>query len=403
MSFSSHIKTALIAISRNRLRSFLATLAILIGVSSVIVMLAIGQASQKKLQEIIGEIGTTALYIIPGTVTKGGITQYALISTLTPQDAKAIQHDCPDVSYVSPEDQSVQHVVYGTQNWTTMIQGVGADYFKIGEHKLQSGRLFTPEEVRRGDEVCILGQTVAKNLFGDQNPIGQTIRIKHTPFRVIGVMVPKGEIFGQDEDDMILAPYTTVMERITGDTRLNWITVAARSPQVEKEAEKEIESLIHQRHHIAPWQQDDFFIRSPQQFMKVLIESSAVVEVLLAAAASISLLVGGIGIMNTMISSVVERTREIGIRMAVGARQQDILLQFLVEAVVLSVGGGLMGLLLGLIISLGVDIVLRVPFSISPNAVFIAFLFSALVGIFFGYYPAKRASAMNPIEALRFE
>jgi putative ABC transport system permease protein len=404
MNFFSYFRLALLAISRNRMRSFLTTLGILIGVAAVITMIAIGQGSQQKVQSLIENLGTNAIFILPGTSTQGGVRVYSAITSLTVGDAKAIKKDCPAVSLVSPQDQTTALCAYGNQNWTTIIEGVGADYFSIRNEKLAVGRAFTSDEARTGALVCDIGQTVATNLFGDENPVGQTIRIKETPFRVIGVLAPKGEnLFGQDQDDVILAPYATVMHRLTGNTHLHMILAGAVSKNAVNQAQEQITTLLRQRHHLAPWQQDDFMIRNPGEMLRTLDETAKVMELLLGAAAGISLLVGGIGIMNIMLVSVTERTHEIGIRMAVGAAEADVLLQFLIEAFVLSVMGGLFGLLLGSLGSYFVAKAMEVPWQISPNSVILAFGFSALVGIFFGYYPARKASLLDPIEALRYQ
>lgn len=401
MSFLTYVRTALLAISRNRLRSLLTTISILIGVAAVISMLAIGNGSQEKIQDIINNLGTTAMYIIPGRVTKGGLTTYANISDLTVQDADSIKRNCPDVSGVSPEVQSVELVIFQSANWTTEVDGVGSDWFSIGNFPLAEGRALDEEDIHSQARVCLVGATVVENLFGDQDPLGQTIRIKHTPFRVVGVLERKGDIFGQDQDDIVYVPYTTDMHRITGVNRLYIIEASAPDMSVLTQATQEVQNLLHARHHIAPWEDDDFFIRTPEEFMATLNETAEVVELLLAAAAGISLFVGGIGIMNTMLSSVVERTREIGIRMAVGATESDILAQFLIEALVLSLFGGSIGIILGVAVAFLVDKGMEVPFQFPIDAILIASTFSALVGIFFGYYPARKASRLNPIEALR--
>lgn len=404
MNLTSFLKVALTALSRNRMRAFLTILGILIGVGAVIAMMGIGQGAKQKLQQQFTNMGTNMLTIMPGTVTSGGIREYSAKTHFYPSDMEAIKKDCPDVAYVAPNISNVETVTAENQNWTTEIEGVNPDFFQVRNWPVASGRLISDSEVNTAAMVCILGQTVVANLFGDVDPIGKLVRVKHVPFRVIGVAAKKGDnAFGQDQDDVIMVPYTTQMRRISGTTFLRGIRASAASEDKIPAAINQITQLLRQRHHIAPWQQDDFMIRSLNELVQAREAATNVIVLLLGSVAGISLLVGGIGIMNIMLVSVTERTREIGIRMAVGATENDILMQFLIEAMVLSFAGGILGIILGATGALVLSKVAGWSVLISPGSILLAFGFSAMIGIFFGYYPARKAGQMDPIEALRYQ
>ena len=405
MRYLQIIKVAYRALTRNKMRSSLTMLGIIIGVGAVIAMVGIGQGAKRMVDEQIASLGDNILTIFPGSHTAGGVRGGAgTVTRLTDDDAKAIVEYCPAVSKVSPVVHTGAQVVAGDQNWSTSIEGYSPDFIDIRAWPLASGSFFTEQDVRGATKVCILGQTVVDNLFPDQDPVGQIIRIKKLPFRVIGVMSSKGQnTFGRDQDDLIIVPYTTAQKKLMGVTYVNYIIASAKDRADIDLASDQITQLLRQRHRIQPGEADDFTVRSQLDIASVAGSTSQVMTVLLGAIASVSLIVGGIGIMNIMLVSVTERTREIGIRMAVGARGKDILTQFLVESIVLSVFGGIVGIILGIISSKVISGVLHWPIFISPPAVAIAFFFSGFVGIFFGFYPARKASMLDPIEALRYE
>jgi putative ABC transport system permease protein len=402
--FMTILKVGLKAIARNKLRSTLTALGIIIGVACVIAMIAVGQGSQASIQAQISSLGTNFLMIFPGVATQSGARIFTGNSTITDDDVDAVRAECPSVAYVTPVSRSAAQIVNGNLNWGTSVQGVGVEWPFVRSWNVEKGAFFSDSDVRAAAKVCLLGSTVADSLFEGQNPVGQMVRIKNFPFRVIGVLETKGgNSMGQDQDDTVIAPYTTVMRLLKKTTKIDMFMASATSRGTVDEAQKEIEALLRQRHRLQPGQDSDFMIRSQQEIAQTADETSRTLSVLLASAASISLLVGGIGIMNIMLVSVTERTREIGVRMAIGAKGRDILTQFLIEALTLSVAGGAIGIALGMGASRILAWKARWPILLSPAAVVLAFGFSAAIGIFFGFYPARKASRLDPIEALRYE
>jgi putative ABC transport system permease protein len=399
------LRIALRALARNKLRSFLTMLGIIIGVGAVIAMVAIGEGAKKRVQEQIASLGTNLLVILPGTVTLGGArTGSGGRQTLVASDAKAIMDEIPVVSGASPVVRQVQQVIAGDQNWSTPVQGVAPEFQQIREWQVQEGRFISQADVESTAKVALIGQTVAYNLFGDNDPIGAIIRIKKIPFHVIGILGAKGQSGnGTDQDDVVMVPYTTMMKLVMGVTYIQQIIVAAVSADTTQEANNQIASLLRQRHKIRPGADDDFMIRNLSDIAEAASNSATVMAVLLGSIASVSLLVGGIGIMNIMLVSVTERTREIGIRMAVGARRRDIMLQFIVEAVVMAASGGVIGILVGIGSSNLIKYLAELPTLIRPDIIAISFLVSGTVGIFFGFYPARKAAQLDPIDALRYE
>jgi putative ABC transport system permease protein len=399
------LRIALHALARNKLRSFLTMLGIIIGVGAVIAMVAIGEGAKATIRSQIASLGTNVLIVLPGTTTQGGVRiGFGSRSTLTEGDAKAIREEIRSVAFASPILRRGEQVVAGNLNWGTLTQGVAPEYQQIREWPVAEGRFLHDGDVENDAKVAVLGRTVAQNLFGNDDPIDSVIRIRNIPFRVVGVLAVKGQSSqGADQDDVVLIPYTTMQKRLMRITFLHTIIASAVSADRVEEAQEQITRLLRQRHRIQPNNEDDFSIRNLSDIAETAASSARVMAVLLGAVASISLLVGGIGIMNIMLVSVTERTREIGIRMAVGARSRDIMLQFLVEAVVMAATGGGIGILLGI----GSSEVLRFwaqwPTLVSPVIVAIAFLFSGAVGVFFGFYPAQKAANLDPIEALRYE
>lgn len=395
---------AIESIRRNKMRSALTALGIIIGVACVIAMIAVGQGSRASIQAQISSLGTNFLLVIPGVATQSGARIFTGQSTLTEDDVAAVASECLSVAYVSPYSRTAAQVVQGDLNWGTGIQGVGVQWPSIRSWAVERGAFFDDSDVRTGARVCLLGSTVVNALFGNEDPVGQTVRIKNVPFRVVGVLETRGgSLMGQDQDDVVVAPYTTVMRLLKGATKIDIFLASAISPGAVDQAQKEIEALLRQRHRIAPGEDSDFIIRSQQEISRTANETSRSLSVLLATVASISLVVGGIGIMNIMLVTVRERTREIGIRLAVGAKKRDILTQFLIEALTLSVTGGLFGVLVGIVASRVLAREAGWPVVLSPAAIAIAFGFSATIGISFGFYPARKASRLKPIEALRFE
>jgi putative ABC transport system permease protein len=404
LKFLTILKVGMKAILRNKLRSILTALGIIIGVACVIAMIGVGQGSQASIQAQISALGTNFLMIFPGIATQSGARIFTGQSTITDDDVAAVKAESPAVAYVTPVSRTAGQVVAGNLNWGTTIQGVGVEWPFVRSWNVEKGAFFGDSEVRAAAKVCLLGSTVANALFEGQDPVGQTVRIKNFPFRVIGVLETKGgNTMGQDQDDVVIAPYTTVMRLLKGSQKIDMFMASAVSQEAVPEAQKQIEALLRQRHRLQPGQDSDFMIRSQQEIAQTADETSRTLSVLLASAASISLLVGGIGIMNIMLVSVTERTREIGIRMAIGAKGRDILTQFLIEALALSIAGGAIGIGLGIGASRFLAWKAHWPIMLSPDAVALAFGFSAAIGVFFGFYPARKASMLDPIEALRYE
>jgi len=407
-TFLQSLLIALRALRVNKMRSLLTMLGIIIGIAAVIAMVAVGTGASKMISDQIASVGSNLLLVIPGSTTSGGLrTGAGGTPTLTYDDAKAISAECPSVESVAPTVRGSAQIVFGNQNWSTIVMGASADMLAVRDWPLASGRNITPSDVDGAAKNCLIGRTVAENLFGDTDPIGKIIRIKKIPFEVVGLLNRKGQSpQGVDQDDVIFVPLRTAQRKLFGSqfpNSVGAIMVKARGADVLSRAEEEITSLLDQRHRIGPSRDRDFTVRNLSEMLSVAEESSKVMSILLGAVASISLIVGGIGIMNIMLVSVTERTREIGIRMAIGAKQRDILFQFLTEAVLLTTCGGLIGMGLGVIGATTLSKLMEWPTLISTKAIVIAFIFSAGVGIFFGFYPARKAAALNPIEALRYE
>jgi putative ABC transport system permease protein len=397
------LRVGMQAILRNKLRSALTMLGIIIGVGCVIAMIAIGSGASRSIQSQIQSLGSNFIMIFPGASTQGGAHLFSDQSMLTEDDATAIKADCPSVAYMSPVVRSSGQVVAGESNWGTQIQGVGVEWPLVRTWNTVEGAFFTDSDVRASAKVCVLGGTVADNLFPGGDAVGQMVRIKNVPFKVDGVLEKKGGSMMGDQDDLVVVPYTTAMKRLTGKNKLNTIYVSATSVDTVAQAQSEVEALLRQRHHLGPGQDSDFTMRSQQEFAAMSEQSSKTLSMLLASAAAISLLVGGIGIMNIMLVSVTERTREIGIRMAIGAKGSHVLVQFLIEAITLAVFGGLIGIGLGVGASTVVSKKANLPVHIAPESILLAFGFAAAIGIFFGFYPARKASRLDPIDALRYE
>ena len=398
-------RIALRALARNKLRSFLTMLGIIIGVGAVIAMVAIGEGAKATIRSQIASLGTNVLIILPGTTTQGGVrVGFGSVNTLTDGDAKAIREEIRSVSFVSPVLRRGEQVVAGNLNWGTMVQGVAPEFQQIREWQVADGRFLHDGDVENDAKVAVLGETVVRNLFGNDDPLESVIRIRNIPFRVVGVLAAKGQSSqGADQDDIVMIPYTSMQKRLMRITNVQTIIASALTADRVQEAQEQITLLLRQRHRIQPDREDDFFIRNLSDIAEAASSSARVMAILLGAVASISLLVGGIGIMNIMLVSVTERTREIGIRMAVGARSRDIMLQFLVEAVVMAATGGCIGILLGIGSSEVLKFWAQWPTLVSPTIVAIAFLFSGAVGVFFGFYPAQKAANLDPIDALRYE
>jgi putative ABC transport system permease protein len=403
-------RIALRALRVNKLRSVLTMLGIIIGVGAVIAMVGVGAGAQARVAEQIQSLGSNVIIVLSGSTTAGGIRwgQGSRL-TITEEDAVAIGRELPSVQAAAGSMRGSVQVVFGNLNWATGLQGVMPDYFEVREWDLVDGRFFTPDDMAGATKVVLLGQTTAQNLFGDADPLGHIVRIKKVPFTVIGVLERKGQnSWGQDQDDVVMVPLSTAKKRVLGVSLANARSVGAISIKVRAgedmaEAERQIRELLRQRHRLQPYQDDDFWIRNLSEILQTQEESSKVMTYLLAAIASVSLLVGGIGIMNIMLVSVTERTREIGLRMAVGARARDILTQFLVEAVTLSLIGGIIGIAVGVASSNAISYLAEWRTILAPESVVVAFGFAAAIGIFFGFYPARKASRLDPIEALRYE
>jgi putative ABC transport system permease protein len=406
MKLINQLKAALRSLAKNKMRTFLTMLGIIIGVASVIAMLAIGQGSRESIQAQIASLGTNLLTVFPSASNTGGVRMEAGSSArLTLDDYKAIPLRCPSVMYSTPVVRTSGQLVAGGQNWRSAVWGVYPDYFLIRDLGFQSGDAWTLNEDKSASKVCVVGQTVANYLFGDgSDPVGRMVRINNIPFKITGLTVKKGQnAWGQDQDDIVIAPFTTVQERMMTITWINTIMLSARSEALIPDATDEVTQVLKERHHLGAAEDPDFTIRSQSDISNAASATSKVLTILLASIASISLLVGGIGIMNIMLVSVTERTREIGIRMGVGARGRDVLLQFLIEALMISLIGGIIGVGLGVATSDIIANVMNWPVSISFQSILLSFIFSTVIGIFFGWYPARKAASLNPIDALRYE
>jgi putative ABC transport system permease protein len=401
------IRIAFRALARNKTRAALTMLGIIIGVSAVIVMVSIGQGAQATVQAQIEGMGTNLLFVSAGSQNVGGVRSGAGdtgTNTLTVEDLEAIRREVPSVSMVSPVINSRSQMIAGNQNWSTQIQGVSEQFPEIRKWAVGSGSFFTDSDVRSAARVVVIGQTIADNLFAGQDAVGQTMRISNMPFRVVGVMARKGQDpQGRDQDDAAFAPYTSVQKKLLGNTRVQVAYVSAVSQDATYTAQSQTAELLRQRHKLAAGAPDDFTVRNMSDVAEAANETNNVMTMLLGSIAGVSLLVGGIGIMNIMLVSVTERTREIGIRMAIGARSTAVRTQFLVESIVLSLTGGFAGIALGVLASVGVPLLLGWPTLVSTASIVGSVVFSAGVGIFFGYYPARKAAALDPIDALRYE
>ncbi len=394
------------SLGRNKLRSFLTMLGIIIGVAAVIAMLAIGQGASDAVKEQIASLGTNVVIVFPFASSQGVVRfQAGATSRLTESDAVAIQAQCPAVKYITPAVRVVAQVIAGTQNWQTQIMGVYPDFEQIRNWPVQAGSWYTTSDERTAQKVCVIGQTVATNLFGPgAMPVGATVQIRNIPFRVLGVLASKGQsAMGQDNDDIVMAPFSTVQQDLAGTIYANVLFGSAISTNAVNTAVNEITEYMRIKHNLPAWKPDDFTVRTQTEIASTADATTKTMTLLLASVAAISLIVGGIGIMNIMLVSVTERTREIGIRMAVGARGGDVLMQFLVEALSLSLLGGIIGVVLGVLTSKFVSNVQHWPIAVSPESIALAFFFAAIIGIFFGWYPARKAANLNPIEALRYE
>ncbi len=404
MTVWATMRIALKALYANKLRTVLTMLGIIIGVASVITMVSIGQGVSKSVEANISSLGTNILTITPATIKSGGVHQSGfMVQTLTVDDSYAISTECPMVAYASPMVRRSMQIVYGNQNWNTSVYGVSYNYNLIRNWNVAQGEFFTEQDVKGSSKVCVVGSSVVENLFVNDNPIGQVIRVQKVPFRIVGVLETKGEGMGGDQDDCIMVPYTTALSRISRMKYIQSIVCSAISEDMTNAAINEISSLLRQRHRILDGEEDDFTIRSQMDLAEAMAETTGMLTLFLSAIAFISLLVGGIGIMNIMLVSVTERIREIGIRMALGARGGDVLKQFLFESMTLSLFGGVIGILSGVVLSLLLARFADLNTFISVEAIVISFLFSAGVGVFFGFYPAWQASKLDPIEALRHE
>ncbi len=405
MTSLATLNLALRALQRNKMRSILTMLGIVIGVGAVVAMVGIGNGAKSQVEAQIATLGQNVILIFPSSHSSGGVQSgMGGVGTLKLEDAKAIEEEGPDVVAVSPGTRVSSQLNYGNQNWSTSVIGEAPEYFEIRQWEIIDGAGFSEQEVRSAAKVAVIGATVARQLFGEEDPLGQIMRVKHVPFQVIGVLKPKGtSVMGSDQDDVVIVPYTTVMKRLSGTTNLRMISVQCTGEDRMAAVVDGITELLRQRHRLSGDRDSDFMVRSQQEIAEMATATSRVLTLLLGAIASVSLIVGGIGIMNIMLVSVTERTREIGIRIALGAHGADIMRQFLIEAVTLSSLGGTLGILLGLATSTLLSRFAGWPTLTSVNAIVIAFLFSAAVGVFFGLYPAKKAAALDPIDALRYE
>ncbi len=405
MNGTNLFKIAFRALSNNKLRAFLTMLGIIIGVASVITMLAIGQGSKRSIQAQISEMGSNMIMIHPGADMRGGVRQDpSAMQTLKLTDYEALKNETNFLSAVSPNVSASGQLIAGNNNYPSSVTGVGIDYLEIRQLVVEEGSMFDVDDIRTSAKVCVIGKTIADNLFPNEDPIGKVIRCNQVPFRIVGMLKSKGyNSMGMDQDDVVLAPYTTVMKRLLGQTYLQGIFASALSEELTDKATDEITEILRRNHKLQSDADDDFSIRSQQELSTMLSSTTDLMTTLLACIAGISLIVGGIGIMNIMYVSVTERTREIGLRMSVGARGIDILNQFLIEAILISITGGLIGVLIGCGVSFLVKNVAHWPIYIQPWSVMLSFAVCTLTGVFFGWYPAKKAADLDPIEAIRYE
>jgi putative ABC transport system permease protein len=407
MKILNLIRIAIKALQRNKLRAFLTMLGIIIGVAAVIAMVAIGQGSKQSIQDQLSSMGSNMITIRPNsnqTVGGGARLDASGLQSLTLDDIKAIQKQATYITAVSPAVQARGQVINSALNWPTTIQGVSPDYLSIRNWPLKDGITFTQEHVNSADKVCLIGQTVVENIFGSEDPVGKIIRFNKIPFKVIGVLGEKGEnAFGQDQDDIIIAPYTTVQKRILAIPYIQNIYASAKDENSSALATAEITDILRASHKLKTGDEDDFMVRTQAELINTFSSTSQLLTVLLTAIAGISLVIGGIGIMNIMYVSVTERTKEIGLRMSIGARGIDILFQFLIEAILISITGGIIGVLLGITASRLVTLFLSWPTLVSQSSIMLSFMVCAITGVFFGYYPAQKASRLDPNEALRYE
>lgn len=408
VDFSSTFKIALRSLRVNKMRSILTSLGIIIGVSAVIIMISVGEGAKQKISKDIESIGSNLLMVMSGSTTAGGVRMGGGTQpTLNLKDAEAIAKECPSVLEVAPVVAEVKQIIYSNQNWSTSVYGVTPSYLTVNNWEIQEGRGIKPEDNKNATKITVLGSTVVTNLFGDLDPIGKTIRISGSPFKVVGILKSKGQSgMGQDRDDTVWIPLSTAQKKLFGTNfpgTVKFINVQAKSTDELSSAEEEIKELLRERHNIGKNKDDDFTVRNFTQMMETIRQATATMTILLGSIASVSLLVGGIGIMNIMLVSVTERTKEIGIRMAIGAKAIDIRTQFLIEALLLSLSGGLIGVIIGILVAKSVEIFAGMNVAISPFSILLSFGFSGIVGIAFGFYPAYKASLLNPIDALRYE
>ena len=406
MNVSNLFKIALRALANNKLRAFLTMLGIIIGVASVITMIAIGQGSKKSIQAQISEMGSNMIMIHPGGEMRGGVRRDASeMQTLKLENYETLRNECTYLSAISPNVSASGQLIHGSENYPSSVNGASIDYLKIRQLTVEQGEMFTENDIRTSAKVCIIGKTIVDNLFPDgSDPVGQVIRFNQVPFRVVGVLKSKGyNSMGMDQDDIVIAPYTTVMKRLLAVTYLQGIYASALTEDMTEYATDEIGKILRREHKLRDTDEDDFTIRTQQELSQMLNTTTDLMTTLLACIAGISLIVGGIGIMNIMYVSVTERTREIGLRMSVGARGVDILSQFLIEAILISITGGLIGVIIGCGASWAVKFVAHWPVFIQPWSVLLSFAVCTITGIFFGWYPAQKAANLDPIEALRYE
>jgi putative ABC transport system permease protein len=406
MNYSNLSRIAINALRRNKFRAALTMLGIIIGVASVIAMLAIGQGSKSSIQDQISTMGANMVFVMPGSQQRGGF-QFgnANMRSLTLEDMEIIKKEAASVGDISPEVRSNGQVVFGSKNWPTSVYGTNIEYFNVRKIKVASGRAFNDREIKTMAKVCLIGKTVVTNLFGENvDPIGQTLRFKSIPFKIIGVLSEKGQnTFGQDQDDLLIAPYTTVQRRILAITWIQGIYMSAVDEKSSTKLVTEVSEILRKRHKIKAGDEDDFRVMAQSELLNTFTSVSNILTILLGVIAGISLLVGGIGIMNIMYVSVTERTREIGLRMSVGGRGKDILMQFLIESMMLSIFGGLIGIAVGILAASAVSSVMNWPVVVTTQSLVLSFVVCSAIGIFFGWYPAKKAAGLNPIDALRYE